>query len=63
MMKFTSWNTRGLGNKRKQRLISNRMKQEAPDMNFIQETKCFIQKIKEIHSKWPNCFEFLEVKA
>ena len=39
------------------------MKQAAPDVIFIQETKCSIQKIKEIHSKWLNRFEFLEVKA
>ena len=63
IIKFTSWNIRGLGSKRKQRILSNRMKQEAPDMIFIQETKCSIQKIKEIHSKWLNRFEFLEVKV
>ena len=63
MMKFTSWNIRGLSSKRKQRLISNRMKQEALNMMSIQETKCSIQKIKEIYSKWLNRFEFLEVKA
>jgi len=39
------------------------MKQTAPDIFFIQETKCSIQKIKEIHRKWLNRFEFLEVKA
>ena len=39
------------------------MKQEALDMIFIQETKCSIQKIKEIYSKWLNQFDFLEVKA
>ena len=62
-MKFATWNIRGLGSKRKQRILSNRMKQEALDMIFIQETKCSIQKIKEIHSKWLNKYEFLEVKA
>jgi len=62
-MKFTSWNIRGLGSKRKQRLLSNIMKQAAPDVIFIQETKCSIQKIKEIHSKWLNRFDFLEVKT
>ena len=62
-MKFTSWNIRGLGSRRKQRLLSNRMKQAAPDMIFIQEKKCSMQKIKEIHSKWLNKFEFPEVKA
>jgi len=39
------------------------MKQVALDVIFIQETKCSIQKIKEIHNKWLNKFEFLEVKA
>jgi len=39
------------------------MKQIAPDVIFIHETKCSIQKIKEIHSKWLNKFEFLEDKA
>jgi len=62
-MKFTSWNIRGLGSKRKHRLISNRMKQVVPDVIFIQETKCSIHKLKEIHSKWLNNYEFLEVKA
>ena len=62
-MKFTSWNIRGIDSKRKQRILSNRMKQEALDMIFIQETKCSIKKIKEIHSKWLNRFEFLEFKV
>ena len=44
-------------------MLSFRMKQDMPDMIFIQETKCSIQKIKLIHSKWLNRFEFLEVKA
>eukprot|EP00253_Pinus_taeda_P036314 PITA_36314 len=44
-------------------MLRYRMKQEMPDMIFIQETKCSIQKIKQIHSKWLNRFEFLEVKA
>lgn len=63
MMKFASWNINGLVSKRKQRLLSNIMKQVAPDVIFIQETKGSIQKIKEIHSKWLNSFEFIEVKA
>ena len=62
-MNVTSWNIKGLGSKRKQRILNNRMKQVAPDVIFIQETKCSIQKIKEIHSKWLNHYEFLEVKA
>lgn len=62
-MKFTTWNIRGLGSKRKQRMMNNRMKQAAPYIIFVQETKCSIQKLRQIHSKWFSRFEFLEVKA
>jgi len=63
IMTFTSWNIRGLGSRRKQRILSHRMKQEMSDMIFIQETKPSIQKIRLIHSKWLIRYEFLEVKA
>lgn len=62
-MKFISWNIRGLRSKRKQRMLSNRMKKALSDIIFIQETKCSIQKLKQIHSKWLISFEFLEVKS
>lgn len=61
-MKFTSWNIRRLGSKRKKRMLSLRMKQDMPDIIFIHERKSSIQKIKAIHSKWIQRFEFLEVK-
>jgi len=32
-------------------------------MVFIQETKCLVDKIKELHNKWLYNYEFLEVKA
>jgi len=35
-MNLTTWNIRGLGSKRKQRNLSNRMKEEKPDMIFKQ---------------------------
>jgi len=38
------------------------MKLATLDIIFIQETKCSIQKLKKIHSKWMYRFEFLEVK-
>jgi len=62
-MKFISWNIIGLGNKRKQRMLSNIMKIATPDIIFIPETKCSIQKLKQIHSRWMDRFEFLEVKV
>ena len=39
------------------------MKEEKPDMIFIQETKCLVEKIREIHSKWLIKYEYLEVKV
>eukprot|EP00253_Pinus_taeda_P021718 PITA_21718 len=62
-MKLTTWNIRGLGSRRKQRNLSNKIKEEKPDMVFIQETKCSMEKIREIHSKWLIKYEYLEVKA
>lgn len=62
-MKLTTWNIRGLGSKRKQRNLSNTMKEEKPDMVFILETKCSIDKIREIHSKCIIKYEYLELKA
>ena len=32
-------------------------------MVFIQETKCFVDKIREIHSRWLIKYEYLEVNA
>lgn len=39
------------------------MKERKSDMVFIQETKCSMDKIREIHSKWLSRYEYLEVKA
>ena len=39
------------------------MKEEKPYMTFIQERKCSIEKIREIHSKWLIKYEYLEVKV
>ena len=61
-MKLTTWNIRGLGSKRKQRNLSSRIKEEKLDMVFIQETKCSMDKIGEIQSKWLRNYEYLEVK-
>jgi len=61
-MKLTTWNIMGLGSKRKQRNLSNRIKEEKLDMVFIQETKCSVEKIIELHRKWLNNYKYLEVK-
>lgn len=62
-MKITTWNIRGLGSKRKKRNHSNRIKKEKLNMGFIQETKCSVEKIRDLHCKWLNNYEYLEVKA
>jgi len=38
------------------------MKDEKPNMIFIQEAKGSVEKIREIHSKWLTRYEYLEVK-
>eukprot|EP00253_Pinus_taeda_P014697 PITA_14697 len=62
-MKLTTWNIRGLGSRRKQRNLSNRITKEKLDIIFVQETKCSMEKIREIHNKWLIKYEYLEVKA
>ena len=62
-MKLTTWNIRGIGNRRKQRNLGNRIKEEKLDIVFIQETKFSMDKIREIHNKWLIKYEYLEVKA
>eukprot|EP00253_Pinus_taeda_P029208 PITA_29208 len=61
-MKLTTWNIRGLGSRRKQWNLSNKIKEEKLDMVFIQETKCSMEKIREIHNNWLIKYEYLEVK-
>lgn len=58
-MKLTTWNIRGLGSKRKQRNLNNRIKEENLDMVFIQETKCSIDKLWKIHNKWLSKYDYL----
>ena len=62
-MKLTTWNIKGLGSKRNQRNLSSRVKEEKRDMVFIQETKCSMDKIREICNKWLRRYEYVEVKV
>eukprot|EP00253_Pinus_taeda_P005765 PITA_05765 len=55
-MKLTSWNLRGLNSPRKLRMIKNMIKQEQPQIFFLQETKCNNNTLANILSKaWPGC--------
>ena len=38
-MKIISWNTRGLGSRKKQRVVKDFLRLENPDVVMIQETK------------------------
>ena len=37
------------------------MKEEKPDVVLIQEMKCSMDKIREIHNKWLIKYEYLKV--
>ena len=49
-MKLISWNIRGCGNPRKWKTLNRKIRQESPDILFLQETKCShggLEKIKD----------------
>jgi len=50
-MKLTTSNIRGTRKRRQQRNLSNRIKEENPNIVFIHETKCSMHKIREIDNK------------
>ena len=57
-MKLTTWNISGLSSKMKQSTLSSRIKEEKLNMPFIQETKCSMEKIREIQRKWLINYEY-----
>ena len=50
-MKVISWNIRGCGNPRKWKNLDQKIKQEIPDILFIQEMKCSSKGMDKISSK------------
>ena len=62
-MKILSWNARGLNNHRKQRLLRKKVKNENPDMIFLQETKCSSQKMKGINKNLGKRMDYTEVEG
>eukprot|EP00253_Pinus_taeda_P021345 PITA_21345 len=55
-MKLTSWNIRGLNSPGKLKMIKNMIKQEQPQIFFLQETKCNSNTLGNILSRaWPGC--------
>eukprot|EP00253_Pinus_taeda_P002817 PITA_02817 len=54
-MKLISWNIRGLNGPRKTRLLKNMLKQENPQVLFLQEIKCDSSVLDRIANKfWPR---------
>eukprot|EP00253_Pinus_taeda_P035953 PITA_35953 len=55
-MKLVSWNVRGLNSPIKLRMLKHMIKEEKPQMCFLQETKCNSSTLDSILSKaWPGC--------
>jgi len=47
-MKVITWNIKGLNSPRKQRILRNKLKQEQPDLCFIQKMKCTTDRMEAI---------------
>ena len=50
-MKLISWNIRGCSNPKKWKTINKIIKQENPDILFLQETKCSLEGLEKIRDK------------
>jgi len=55
-MKLLYWNIRGLNCPRKTQILKNMIKQENPQVLFLQETKCDSNILDRLAAKfWPGC--------
>ena len=50
-MKIISWNIRGCDNPRKWKTLNRKIRQENPDILFLQETKCCLEGLEKIRDK------------
>ena len=50
-MNIISWNIKGCGNPRKWKTLNQKIKQETPDILFLQETKCSFGGLENIKDK------------
>jgi exonuclease III len=62
-MNIITWNIRGLNNPRKKRILRNRLRKEQPDLCFIQDTKCTVDKMETISKKQWSKYKMLVVKG
>ena len=62
-MKFKTWNIRGLNNPRKKRILKNKLRKEQPDLCFIQETECVVDRMETINKKQWRKYKMLVVEG
>jgi exonuclease III len=62
-MKVITWNIRGLNSPRKQRILRNRLKQEQPDLYFIQETKCNTDRMETISQQQWRKYKMVAIRG
>ena len=53
-MKILSWNTRGLGSKKKKRIVRRFLSTQSPDVVMLQETKREIWDRRFVSSVWKD---------
>jgi exonuclease III len=61
-MKVITWNIRGLNSPRKQRILRTKLKQEQPDLCFIQETKCTTERVEEISKQHRRKYNMVAIE-
>ena len=54
-MKIISWNIRGCGNPKNWKTLNRKIRQENPDILFVQETKCSLEGLEKIRDKIWKC--------
>ena len=62
-MKILTWNIRGCNHPRKIRTLARKIKQEKPDILFLQETKCSFQSMQKIGQKIWKGSQVMAVEA
>ena len=61
-MKVINWNIRGLNSPRKQRILRDKLKQEQPDLYFIQEMKCTTDRMEEINKQHWRKYKMVSIE-
>ena len=62
-MKIITWNIRGLNNPQKKRILKNILRKEEPDLCFIQEPKCIVDRMETIIKKQWSKYKMLVVEG